>query len=91
MRVFLLVLVVFLSALAALGQDAPKPGSTEAPRISLEEAKQSYDKKTAIFVDARGRETYKQEHIKGAINLPLGEEPDLKVLPTDKTIIVYCS
>ena len=41
----------------------------DAPRISLADAKKAFDDGTAFFVDARPAETYKQEHIKGAVNI----------------------
>jgi 3-mercaptopyruvate sulfurtransferase SseA len=63
-----------------------------AARITLAEAKADYDAGKAIFIDSRGAESYKAEHIKGAINITLGEfEAKYKSIPTDKKIIVYCS
>lgn len=64
----------------------------EAPRISLADAKADFDKGAAIFVDTRAEVTYKDEHIKGSINLPAEAfEARYKELPTDKKIIAYCS
>lgn len=63
-----------------------------APRISLAEAKADFDAGNTIFIDSRGAEGYKAEHIKGAINITLGEfEAKYKSIPTGKKIIVYCS
>ena len=71
------------------------PGSVPvdtAPRISLEEAKADFDKKVAVFVDTRPEDAYKVEHIKDAINIPLGSpETRFKELSKDKKIIAYCS
>ena len=68
------------------------PPTDNAPRISLEEAKADFDKKDAIFVDTRAEDAYKIEHIKDAINIPLGSpETRFKELPKDKKIIAYCS
>ncbi|MGI9036564.1 MAG: rhodanese-like domain-containing protein [Pyrinomonadaceae bacterium] len=63
-----------------------------APRITLADAKADYDAGRAIIVDARPADSYKVEHIKGAINIPLGDfEAEYKNIPTNKKIIVYCS
>jgi PBP1b-binding outer membrane lipoprotein LpoB len=66
--------------------------SENAPRISLEDAKQEFDAGTAIFVDTRAEVQFQQEHVKGAINLP-AEAMALryKEIPTGKKIIAYCS
>jgi 3-mercaptopyruvate sulfurtransferase SseA len=66
--------------------------SDEAPRITLEDAKKDFDAGNAIFVDSRSDGDYKNEHIKGAINIPIGAaEARWKEIPTDKKIIAYCS
>ena len=41
------------------------------PEISLSQAQEEYQKNQAIFIDARKSAFYDQEHIKGAMNLPL--------------------
>lgn len=70
----------------------PASAEDDAPRISLADAKKAYDDGTAIIVDARGADSYKLEHIKNSINVPLAEfETTYKTIPTDKKIIVYCS
>lgn len=64
----------------------------EAARISLEDAKKDFDENAAVFVDTRPADAYKEEHIKGAINLPAADvEARYKELPKDKKIIAYCS
>ncbi len=64
----------------------------EAKRISLEDAKAAFDKGGVVIVDTRDADSYAQEHIKGALNIPLPEfEKRLSELPTDKQIITYCS
>ena len=66
----------------------------EVTRVSLAEAKNAYDNKLAIFVDVRDKQAYDTEHIKGAINIQLGE---FEVNPTDldldknQWIIIYCT
>jgi len=43
-------------------------------------------------VDTRADAAYKQEHIKGAINVPMELfEAKYKDIPTGKKIIAYCS
>jgi putative oxidoreductase len=46
-------------------------GAKPVPEISLMQAQELYKKNQAILVDARKSAFYKQEHIKGASNLPL--------------------
>jgi rhodanese-related sulfurtransferase/GAF domain-containing protein len=41
------------------------------PVIDVDSTKMKHDAGTAIFVDARPADFYKQKHIKGAVNLPL--------------------
>jgi hypothetical protein len=77
-------------------QAAPKAddhGHTDdAPRISLADAKKDFDAGDAIFVDTRAEVSYQQEHIKGAMNLPMeAVELRYKEIPTGKKIIAYCS
>jgi 3-mercaptopyruvate sulfurtransferase SseA len=64
----------------------------DAPRITLADAKKDFDAGTAVFVDTRADAAYKNERIKGAINLTMGDvEARYKELPTNKKIIAYCS
>ncbi len=66
--------------------------SDDAPRISLAEAKKEFDAGNVIFVDTRAESAYKNEHIKGSINLPMeAVEARYKEIPTGKKIIAYCS
>ncbi len=61
-------------------------------RISVDQAKAAYDKDGVVIVDTRAADHYKQEHIKGAINIPSNEfQNRYKELPTNKQIIAYCS
>ena len=81
--------------IAAPAQSTPTASPTptdDAPRITLDEAKKLYDAGKAYVVDARPEDAYKQEHIKGSINITSGTlDARLKDLPKDKTIVVYCS
>lgn len=64
----------------------------EAPRITLEEAKKEFDAGNAVFVDTRAEATFKNEHIKGAVNVPAEAfEAKYKEIPAGKKIIAYCS
>lgn len=64
----------------------------DAPRISLEEAKKDFDAGKVLFIDTRGEAQYKQEHIKGAINIPADTfQTRYTEVPKDKKIIAYCS
>jgi 3-mercaptopyruvate sulfurtransferase SseA len=93
MKFLLSALLALVLGAAAYGQGEYRKfnNSDEVPRIALEDAKKAFDDRTAIFVDARGAEIYNAEHIKGAINIPLGSDENFDKLPKGKRIIVYCS
>ena len=64
----------------------------DAPRITLAEAKKEFDAGNVVFIDTRAETSYKQEHIKGALNIPMeAVETRYKEIPTGKKIIAYCS
>ncbi len=77
-----------------------EPGSSEAqatdgPRgISTPKAKQIFDAKSAIFIDARRADQFAEGHIPGAMNVYAydfpAHIPDLIPLPKDKLVVVYC-
>lgn len=68
------------------------PQTDDAPRISLADAKKDFDAGTAIFVDTRSVDAWRNERIKGSINITSETfEAKYKELPTDKKIIAYCS
>lgn len=63
-----------------------------APRIALADAKAAFDAGTAVFIDTRGEDMYKQERVKGAINITLQDDASkYDSIPKGKKIIVYCS
>ncbi|MEP7211891.1 MAG: rhodanese-like domain-containing protein [Acidobacteriota bacterium] len=64
----------------------------DAPRITLADAKKDFDAGTAVFIDTRGAEQFKQEHVKGAINITAGDiAAKADTLPKGKKVIAYCS
>jgi hypothetical protein len=62
------------------------------PRVSLVDAFQAYNQKTAVFLDVRDADSYASGHIPGALNIPLA---DLAArsgeLSASKWIITYCT
>ena len=77
--------------------DSPTPTPAEdplakMPRINLADAKKAFDEGGVIFVDTRAETSYKQEHVKGAINIPAEAfQTRYAEVPKDKKIITYCS
>ncbi len=70
-------------------ENIPAP---EIQRVSLEDAIDAYESKTAVFVDVRDADSYHQGHIPGAINIPLGQlESRAGELDANRWIITYCS
>jgi rhodanese-related sulfurtransferase len=50
------------------------------------------DKGTAVVIDTRDAASYKANHIKGSINIPLNDVASrIGELPRDKMIAAYCS
>ena len=93
MRLACIALFFAVAALASYGQDYKKfKDDSEVPRITIEDAKKAYDDNSSVIVDARAADIYKEEHIKGAINIPIGsKDSEFDRLPKGKKIIVYCS
>jgi 3-mercaptopyruvate sulfurtransferase SseA len=70
-------------------QNVPSDG---VRRITTVELRAALDKGTALVVDTRPLESYKQNHIKGSISIPLDQVADrIGELPRDKMIVTYCS
>ena len=64
----------------------------DVTRISLKDAKAAYDAGTAVIVDTRDINAYKNERIKNSISLQVGDmEKRYGELPKDKQLIFYCS
>ena len=63
--------------------------------IDLEQAKELFFKKEALFIDARSSKDYKESHIKGALSLPWENVEEsfmninLEIFQVN-TIIIYC-
>jgi hypothetical protein len=83
-----------VAANAPAGTPANVPKDThgdDAPRISLADAKKEFDAGSAVFLDTRGAENYRLEHVKGALNFTTADLAKADTLPKGKKIIVYCS
>src|SRR5216684_5745116 len=63
-----------------------------ARRITREEAIRLIKAKKAVYVDVRAKDQYDQGHIKGAINIPLGDVlTRVREIPPKTYIITYCA
>lgn len=66
----------------------------EIPRITIEELKQKVDNGGDIVVlDAQPKAIYDKGHIKGALSFPWASKLtqwDVRHIPRDKMIIIYC-
>lgn len=83
----------------------PTPPTSESPSAGsevliapapLEQVKELYTAKSAIFVDARETRVFAAGHISGARSLPLGDfssriDHFKKEVPTETTLVIYCS
>jgi rhodanese-related sulfurtransferase len=64
------------------------------PHIDIAEAKFLYDSGKALFVDARGPNEYTENHVKGAVNIPVAATPEeldkLKSKLKGRVLVTYC-
>lgn len=72
---------------------APQNPEDKMTRITAQDSKKLVDAGTAIIIDVRGTDAWKQQHIKDALDINLGklEGNDFQNLPRDKRIIAYCT
>jgi rhodanese-related sulfurtransferase len=64
--------------------------------ITLAEAKQRLDGRTAVFIDARHGALYQDGHVQGAISFPVGDYEKTRSLDKianlkETKVVVYCS
>jgi len=70
----------------------PNVPSDGVRRVTTVELRDMLDKGTAVVIDTRGADPYKQNHIKGSISVPVDQVANrVGELPRDKTIVAYCS
>ena len=64
----------------------------DAERITLADAKKDFDGGKAVFIDTRDEASFNQEHVKGALNIPLNLlKQRFDTIPKGKKLVVYCS
>lgn len=90
-----------LRALRAIGVDkvagyAPAAAigrnGRELPMLSADELAERLPHNGLQIIDVRGYNEYKEEHIEGAQNIPLGYLPrHIEDLPTDTTLVIQCA
>jgi rhodanese-related sulfurtransferase len=75
------------------GADSARAGKPLA--ITLVQAKTLFDRRQAIFVDARPAYEFHEGHVAGSVNVPWEEVEyygaDIERLPRDSTVVVYCA
>lgn len=97
---FMLILAGFLGLLFNYTSPQSLPLLPETwfrapmPTVGLSEARKLVEEGRALLIDARPKELYDQEHIQGAINVPLALFDLLYMmkiarLPSDTAVIVY--
>jgi rhodanese-related sulfurtransferase len=92
MRRFATFVVAAALATGLASAQTGEPTLESARRIDQKEAVSLVKKHKAVFVDVRPKDAFEQGHIKGAMNIPLGEVLQrLKDLPKGKMIITYCA
>ena len=71
----------------------PQAPEDKIIRIKADEAKRLVEEGKAVVIDVRGSDAFRNTHIKGALDFPIGklESGDFKGLPKDKRIIAYCT
>jgi rhodanese-related sulfurtransferase len=72
--------------------------NSDIPRIKCEELQEMIEKgEKVVIIDTRATAAYKDDHIKGAINIylnpggdPFERQMTFMALPADKPLVVYC-
>jgi rhodanese-related sulfurtransferase len=72
--------------------------NNEVPRITCEDLKRLIDKgEKLVIIDTRTNSSYREEHIKGAINIyynpggdPVERAMTFTALPADRPLVIYC-
>lgn len=82
------------------GSAASTPASVAAVGLPLPaglmQVREMYDRKEAVFVDARDELSFARGHIKGAVSIPLGQFEAKSAdftgkVPVASVIVVYCN
>ena len=60
--------------------------------FTQEEATEIYERTNALLIDVRTPEEYRENHIEGAVNIPVYEIDNLKneIIDPNKVLLVYC-
>jgi hypothetical protein len=89
----ILLMIWQLSIKAAAMPSALAPAvPTEIIRVELEEARTAVERGEAVFIDVRDTALFDNEHITGALNIPLEILPtNLPGLDPDRWYIPYCT
>jgi len=79
---------------SAKGKSQQSPAGIDIPDSRA--AKDLFDNRETVFVDARPQEQYEQGHIKGAVSFPAWDfesriESFLNRYPSGQPLVVYCS
>lgn len=88
-----LALTTIVEPTSSLPNNLPRDEAA-VPRVSPEQALAALNSGAAIIVDVRSKEAYDQEHIAGAISIPLATietDPTSLDLKKDQWIITYCT
>lgn len=89
---------VYSGAVAGAAISSVTPASPQSVILpaGLAQVKDLFDKKEAVFVDAREPFVYASGHIQGAMSIPLAKldpalEKFMEKVPLDATLVIYCS
>ncbi len=64
----------------------------DVPRVTAEEAYQAFNNGGVVIVDTRSEIDYQNQHIAGAVNIPLGDiEERMSELDPNTWVITYCT
>ncbi len=82
--------------IAVTGNSNPASSPNTPPdsikRMTVSELRDALEQGKALVVDVRSEAQYKEEHIKGAVNIPENQIASrAKELPKDKLLVFYCS
>lgn len=74
------------------GPDVAAQATQPLPVMTAEELARRLTTNNILVLDVRGRSEYNEEHIRGALNIPLGYLPRrLDEIPNDKQVVAQCA
>jgi len=87
-----LLVLTSVGSVKASTLSSPQAGSDGVRRVTPAEVRELIKQGKAVLVDVRGTSVYKTGHVKGALDIAVGDIAQRAAeLPKNKMILTYCS